>query len=138
VTKPVVLALVWAVLGQGCGKAPEPLPEVKKPTPAVTQVARIPKPDFTVLEREISGIELVFVVTTPDAPATPREGLLNVADYLAQDTDPGLRTVVLFQKPRQPLPARRLHRSEQLTRSFAVAVIDPFQHVRQVQTGVFN
>src|SRR6476659_5302975 len=99
-TKPAILTLVLVIFGQrGCGRSAEPLPEIKKPTPAV--VARIPKPDFAVLEQEVSGIEAKFVVRTPDARKTSLNTMLRIADYLAQDREAAVQTLVVFRDPRQ-------------------------------------
>jgi hypothetical protein len=133
---PIVFTLVLTVLGPACRRSTDPLPQVNKPAPTT---ARVPKPEFTILERDLSSREAMFVVAMPDSPRSTQEALLRVADYLAQDSEPGVVTLVLFRDPRQPAPSRRLYRAEQFSLSFAFAKIHPIAHVRQVETGrIFN
>jgi hypothetical protein len=80
----------------------------------------------------------MVVALTPDAPRTTRERLLEVADYVDKSNGEHRRTLVIFRDPRQPVPTRKLGRSEQYGHAFAVAMIDSDAHIREVRTGVFN
>jgi hypothetical protein len=134
-TRQAILGIA-AVVGLACGQAADPLPNVKNPPAPV--VASMPRPAFTVLVRDVSGLNAVFVVVTPDAPNTTPDAMLRVADYLAQDLDPVVQTIVIFRDPTRFVPARSLHRAEEYSLSFAVATALPLAHIRQVRVGTVN
>src|SRR5687768_5513674 len=99
-----------------------------EPTRAAPSVPS--SPAFSVIESE-----LVFVVVTPDAPRTSREGLLAITDHLhATRSDNTGQTLVIFRDPTRQVPKRRLGRGEQFGFAFAIGRIDSAAGLREVRT----
>jgi hypothetical protein len=127
--------LMLVFLATSCRGPVESLPVVHPPARVLRPA---PQSLSKILTRELSTREVTFVVLTTEAPRTTASTLLEIADYLAQDSKEFDRTLVLFRNPEQPHPASKLSRSEEWAHSFAFAVIDPVAHIRETERGLFN